>query len=87
MGYRHPHCIVVLLCQLSIDYREERREKRVVVENTHVQRFELIERASIQIHEVVFVLCVCMLNVMLMDVYFLLYIFFICRVYDFILCV
>jgi hypothetical protein len=58
-----------------------------VAENTHVQRFELIERASIQIHGVVFVLCVCMLNVMLMDVYFLLYIFFICCVYDFMLCV
>jgi hypothetical protein len=46
-------------------------------ENTHVKKFELIEKASIQIHGVVFVLCVCMLNVMLMVFsLFLLYIFF-----------
>jgi hypothetical protein len=58
---------------MSIEYRGE---QRVVVENTHVQRFELIERASIQIHGVVFVLCVCIVNVMLMNVYSLLYILF-----------
>ena len=46
-------------------------------EDTHVQKFELIEKALIQIHGVVVILCVCMLNVALMVILlFWLYIFF-----------
>jgi hypothetical protein len=47
----------------------------------------LIQKALIQIHGVVIFSMYALLNVMLMDAYFLLYIFFICCVYDFMLCV
>jgi hypothetical protein len=50
-----------------------RKESRELCEDTHVQRFELIEKALTQIHGTGFVLCVCILNVMLMVLLFLSY--------------
>jgi hypothetical protein len=40
--------------------------EKLCLKNTHVQRFELIEEVLIQIHGVVFVSCMCMLNGMFM---------------------
>ena len=48
--------------------------EKLCLKNTHVQRFELIEEFLIQIHGVVFVSCMCMLNGMFMVLLFLLYI-------------
>jgi hypothetical protein len=50
--------------------------EKLCLKNTHVQRIELIEEVLIQIHGVVFVSCMCMLNGMFMVLLFLLYIFF-----------
>jgi hypothetical protein len=50
------------------------------LKKTHVQIFELIEEVLIQIHGVVFVSCMYMLNGMFMVLLFLLYIFFLCCV-------
>jgi hypothetical protein len=46
-GYRHPHCIIVTL-SIQRAGREEHAEN--CMKNTHVQTFELIEEALIQIH-------------------------------------
>jgi hypothetical protein len=54
--------------------------EKLCLKNTHVQRFELIERVPIQIHGIVFVSRMCMLNGMFMVFLFLLYIFFLCCV-------
>jgi hypothetical protein len=54
--------------------------EKLCLKNTHVQRLELIEEVFIQIHGVVFVSCMCMLNGMFMVLLFLLYICFLCCV-------
>jgi uncharacterized membrane protein len=59
-------------------YRDE--IEKLCLKNTHVQRFELIEEALIQIHGVVFVSYMYMLNGMFMGLLFLLYICFLCCV-------
>ena len=45
--------------------------EKLCLKTTHVQRFELIEEVLIQIHGVVFVSCMCMLNGMFMVLLFL----------------
>jgi hypothetical protein len=59
----------------------EEKEQRELREDTHVQRFELIEKALIQIHGVMFVLCVCIFECYAHD-YFTLFVvhFLLCYV-------
>jgi hypothetical protein len=58
------------------------RASRELCKNTHVQIFGFIEEVDSN-SWFVLILCVLMLNDMLMNVCFLLHIFFICCVYDF----
>ena len=68
-GYRHPHCIIVTVVW------ESRARREYCMKNTHVQAFELIEGSfDSSSWFVLFSLCI---DVMLMNVAFLLCIFFV----------
>jgi hypothetical protein len=77
-GKQDIDTLIVLLYDSEEHYQEKSIQswsRETVFENTHVQRFELIEEVLIQIHGVVFVSCMRMLNGMFMVLLFLFYTF------------